>query len=294
MSKPTIAIFGINGFLGKPILEALESPQFASQISFPIVAVTRDSSKFTDSETVVYKQGSVEDVEGLKTALKGVDVVINVGSAVISSDPIADAAKAVGAKLYLPTQFGMDIPKFATYLSVLDSKIEHSKYARSLGLKTVDVSTGFFAVPGSLMYEFLGAVGVDAEAKKATILGDADAKLAVITLPDLGKAVASLVTKDPATLPDKIRFFSDEVSQEEIIKRYEETHNVKIERSYLSAEAGLQKAKDLLADHGFSLNDFVYYLNVAIGLGVSAGVVFPENEREIVNPGESVFKWGKF
>ena len=41
MSKVSITIIGLNGFLGKPVLEAINSGIFDDKINFPIKAITR-------------------------------------------------------------------------------------------------------------------------------------------------------------------------------------------------------------------------------------------------------------
>ena len=41
MSKVSITIIGLNGFLGKPVLAAINSGIFDDKINFPIKAITR-------------------------------------------------------------------------------------------------------------------------------------------------------------------------------------------------------------------------------------------------------------
>lgn len=296
--KPTVAVFGINGSLGRFTLNALISAPFVDKISLPVVAITRDPSKETDSDLIVYRKAEIKadaEADDLVLALKGVDVLINTGSVFIPLDKVLDAiVKAGSIKLYIPSQFGLDLDKVDEYFpAFMGLKTEHSTKARAAGIKTVDVITASFAEKGKYLYEWIGATGYDPETNTATFVGDPDLKTAVSVLPDVGKTLASLAIKDPKTIPDTIRVFSELVSQEEIVKRYEETHNVTIKRTGITKEEGLAKAQGLYAN-GLQLKDFFFYLQVAASQGLDRGLLFSKDDKEFVNPKESLFTWGKF
>ena len=57
MSKVSITIIGLNGFLGKPVLEAINSGIFDDKINFPIKAITRKEpeTKMTKLNTLFLK-----------------------------------------------------------------------------------------------------------------------------------------------------------------------------------------------------------------------------------------------
>lgn len=293
MSKPTITVFGTNGFLGKPILAALESETFVSKIQLPIRAITRDPSKYEDTEVVKYYKGDISDVESFKEALTGTDVFINVGPFNEHFDnPLLAAKKYADLKLYIPSQFGTDFDN--ADFDIIPAKAEHSKKAREAGIKTVDIYSSLFAVPGVFLYEVLGAVGYDAETKVATIRGDPDFKFDISFLPDIGNAVAAIATyKDYQSLPDKFRISSDKVSQEQVLKHYEETHDVKIERKYITKEETFREGAEKLAK-GFSFADFFFYLQSFLSQGTDKGLSFSKNDNDLINPDESVFKYTKF
>ncbi|ODV61614.1 uncharacterized protein ASCRUDRAFT_75604 [Ascoidea rubescens DSM 1968] len=293
--RPKIAVFGTNGLLGKPVLEALTSSTFSKYFSFPIIAITRDKSRFTSTNLIEFREANLDQSnDSFTQALKDVDVLINVASLDIQLNTLLGAiVKSSSVKLYIPTQFGMELTKIQDYLPIIDIKIKHSEKARKLGIKTVDISTGLFAVPGSFLYEWLGAVGYSRDDNVATIIGDPDLKFAISKLEDIGKSVASIVSKDPNTLPDSVRIYSDLVSQEQVLERYERSHNIKINRQYITKQQGLEKAQDTLKN-GFNIKDFFFYLQVVASQGIDKGSSFSSDERDFVNPNESLFDWGKF
>lgn len=78
MSKPSVAVFGINGALGDSTIAAFLSPTFTEKFSLPILAVTRDASQKTSDEVVKYVQGDLQNApDALAATLTGVDVVVS-------------------------------------------------------------------------------------------------------------------------------------------------------------------------------------------------------------------------
>ncbi|GME86022.1 unnamed protein product [Ambrosiozyma monospora] len=174
MTKPVIAVFGTNGALGKPTLDALTSSTFSSKISFPIRAITRDPSKYTSNDEIKYYKADSADIDSFKDVLTGVDVLINLGgtSDIPHYDTPLDAllkyAKET-VKLYIPSQFGteLDVVDLPGFLQV---KTAHSEKARAAGVKTIDVISSLFFVPGSYLYELI--YGFNPETNVAVVRGD--------------------------------------------------------------------------------------------------------------------------
>ena len=63
MSKVSIAIIGLNGFIGKHVLNAINSGVFDSKIQFPVKAITRkEGSQSTDKiKYIVSPETSPDD-----------------------------------------------------------------------------------------------------------------------------------------------------------------------------------------------------------------------------------------
>ncbi|GME71171.1 unnamed protein product [Ambrosiozyma monospora] len=299
MTKPVIAVFGTNGALGKPTIEALTSSTFSSKICFPIRAITRDPSKYTSTDKVKYYKANTADIDSFKDVLTGIDVFINLGgtSDIQHFDAPLDALLKYSkdtVKLYIPSHFGAELDVINKDLpGFLGIKTAHGAKARAAGVKTVDVISSLFYGPGTYLYEFI--YGFNPETGVAVIRGDKGTKFDVSYLGDIGKAVAAIVTSDDySELPNKIRISSDKITLDDALDHYEKIHpGVKITREFVSKEETYKKAHELY-DAGFDFKDFLFYLEYLISQGTDKGVSFSKNENEVVNPGESLFKWTKY
>lgn len=295
MSKPTVAIVGLNGFLGQPVIAALESDSFADKVSFPVKAVTRSPKHSTDR--IQYVKGNVVsgDVDSLAQELKGVDVLIELTKG--GPELFAGFEKLVASvkpKLVIPSQFGTELEKSSQiFPGFLGFKEDHSQALRKTGAKVVDIITSLFAAPNSFLYEIVGQVGINPSAHEVTYRGNPEQKISISRIEDIGYAIVSVATKNPSELPDKVRIQSQTITQQDVVKRYEETHNVKLRVNHESAEEALKAGQAKYAK-GFQLQDFLYYLNVLASQGLDKGLYFSENENELVNPGGKLWKWHQF
>ncbi|QBM90072.1 hypothetical protein METSCH_E03110 [Metschnikowia aff. pulcherrima] len=297
MSKPTVAVFGLNGALGASTLAAFLSPIFSEKINLPVLAVTRDASKKESSKYVKYIQGDLENgKEELAQKLANVDVVISlVGASPAVFGNLEEILKQVKPKVYIPSQFGIDIPAAGkVFPGLLQIKETHLEKVRALGIKVVDIATSLFA-GGPWLRKVIGQVGGNAQEKTVTYLGEPNTKFSYTTIDDIGKVVASVATKAVAgEFPDHINVQSGLITPEEIIKTYESENNTKLEvKEIVPKERALEQAKEVWAQ-GFDGTKFLYYLSVLISQGPGSGISFIENDDELVNPGESLWKWSKF
>lgn len=296
MSKVSVAIFGINGTVGAPLIKAIQSETFAGKFQFPILAVTRDVSKVTSTDKVKYVEGDYANATALAEKLKGTDVIVEL----VKPDPqiIANVEKVVALvkpKLFVPSQFGVALPDAQKiFPGILALKTEHSKNVRALGIKVVDVYTSFFA-EGAWLYEIIGHVGADLESKTVTYFSSPDVPFTYSSLTDIGRSVASLITKPVGELPDEVRIESGKITAGQVVQRYEETHDVKFTvKEVVPREEVLKRAKEEWAANGFQPAKFLYYLQVVSSLGEGYGTLFSKNDRELVNPGESLWTWAKY
>lgn len=293
MPKHTVAIIGLSGFLGKPTLEAFESDIFADKFTFPIKAITR--SEKTSTEKVEYITDNLENTDSVAEKLKGTDVIISLlGANPSTFASLESVIKQVKPKIYIPSQFGTDIEAVESYASgFLTLKTQHSEAIRKAGIKVVDIITALFAVPGAFLFEIVGAVGIDVQARTVTYRGDPLSKFAISKLSDVGKSIASVASKDPSELPDKVRIFSEIITYKDVVENYEKSHNVKLTVSKTSAEEAKKEFQEKLSK-GFNPSDFLFYVNAIIAQGVDGGLLFSEDERDLVNPKESLWRWESF
>lgn len=115
----------------------------------------------------------------------------------------------VNPKLFIPSWCGADIatadimpPGFLLIKTV------HSENARKLGIKTLDVITGLFAIPSSSVYEFVEAVGIGAKKKTVTQTRDFSIRIASSKEGYIARATLSAATGDLSRLFER-NFYSE-------------------------------------------------------------------------------------
>ncbi|CDR42802.1 CYFA0S10e02432g1_1 [Cyberlindnera fabianii] len=288
----TIAIIGANGILGKPTLKALLSEPFASKVK-AIKVVSSSGKSPVESDKIEI----LSSANGYKGLFAGVDAVVNLASPPASANPeIIDAIKEAGVKLYIPSQFGTDLeavqPDFPGFLSI---KTDHSKAARAAGIKTADLYSGLFIREDqTFLGQPLSALDFDAEKGVVEIVGDDNTLINPSFESDIGKVVAALVTRDDySSIPDFVRFYSGKVTLGDLVAHYEKTTGKKLTKKYTKPEDVVALAKSKYQN--FSFDDFLLYLRTFVAQGEGKGLIFEnENDREFINPGESLFKWTKY
>ncbi|CCG25257.1 hypothetical protein CORT_0H01440 [Candida orthopsilosis Co 90-125] len=296
MSKASIAIIGLNGFLGKHALNAINSGIFDSKIQFPIKAISRkEGSTSTDKiQYIVSPETSAEDAH-LIESIKGVDAIIDLtGASPEASAKVQKLVAKVKPQLFIPSQFGTDIHQADAYApGFLVSKTQTSEAIRQLGIKVVDIYTSIFAIPGLFLYEMVSPVGIHEDG--IHLIGDINQKFNVSKLEDVGNVVLAVATHKPyADLPDTIHVASDTITVKDVISKFESAKGIKLDLvSEKTAEQGKQEFLAKL-NAGFNLSDFVFYLQVIIAQGLDKGLYFSQLDNELVNPNESLWKWSKY
>ncbi|CCH44002.1 Isoflavone reductase P3 [Wickerhamomyces ciferrii] len=288
----TVAVLGLNGFLGKPVIEALLSEPFISQIKQPIRLLTFSDKKQFQSEKVEYLNVS----KGFDDALKGVDSVVNLtGYPNKSSEPFLDSVIKNNVKLYIPPQFGIDLGAASSKIfpELLKGKAEHSQRARDNGIKSVDLFTGFFFL--EVNNPFVTPL-VKINGSEATIIGDESIKVNPTYINDVGKSVASILTaKRFEKLPDKVRIYSDVVDIGQLISRYENLNDLKLSKTYEPNDEYLNNIRSQYQKDGYIGSKFFDYMGAMLVGGEGYGLIFEtQNERDVINPNEKYFKWTKF
>lgn len=295
MSKVSIAVFGITGSLGRPVLDALASSQFADKVQFPVKAISR--SEHTSTDKVQYIKADLSETKKIASDLRGTDVIIELTAPhpdIFSS--IEEIVTEVKPKLFIPSQFGVDISAVNKYIpGFLAQKQAHSTNIRKLGIKVIDISTGFFASPGSYLYEWVGHVGIDPQDFTLEIRGDINQNVSYSSVPDIANVVAAITTHpNPKELPDLFKFESGHITVKEIANSFEKRHNVKLTVAReISKEQALSEFRELLTK-AFNPAKFLSYLHYIVSQGDDNGVYFTSVDNELLNPNESVWKYSKY
>ena len=95
-------------------------------------------------------------------------------------------------------------------------------------------------------------------------------------------------------MPDTIRIASDRITTKDVIDRYSKDHNVELK---VVSEQSAEDAKKEFAESlkaGFDGGKFLWYLQVIAAQGLDKGLLSSKLDNELVNPGESLWKWGKY
>ena len=259
--KPTVAILGINGTIGTHVLNAFLSPTFSSLFTLPIRIVTRDPSKIKTNvpaitdDNVKFYNANIATGEGLATVFEGVDVIINLLGTEVSHTAVIEAAAAAKPKVYIPSEFGTDIPASGPYLNLFKVKTDVVELARSKGLKTVSIVNSAFSEWLLTVPPFAGVNFP--EPGQFQYYGDSSAKIDTTSLVDVGKVIASVASKDPATLPDYIRVAGDVVSPRKISDAYTAVTGQKLTDVALPLEEITTPAKKIAKEGPKSGNDFL-------------------------------------
>ncbi|TDL18394.1 NAD(P)-binding protein [Rickenella mellea] len=300
-NKVAVAIVGATGRLGNEMAREFLSPGFRPYFS-TVSCLTRDTSAPIAASLAELgadiRPVDLEQIESLKVALKGADAVVNalgpaVGKDVL--DNVADAAAAVGAKVYFPSEFGSDIRlnDFPGWEHpVWAKKRAHFERAKEIApgkMKVIALYTGAI-----LEFTLAPRTGYDFANKKFTALGSPDTPIAFTSTQDIGRTLAQLsilCTSSADTrnsIPEIVRVAGTQVSVKQIaeIMGKESGDTIEVESVHLKEfKEELRKTYVSTGVKGAAFPDFV---RILIGEGKYD---FSTNDNELVNAKESVWVW---
>ncbi|KIJ68787.1 hypothetical protein HYDPIDRAFT_25041 [Hydnomerulius pinastri MD-312] len=193
----SFAVAGVGGTVGVPIVKSLLA-RGASAAS--VIVLTRPSSSKSLPEGAKVIPVDYTDVSAVTAVLKehSVDVLISTvsGDGFAIQIPLADASKAAGVKLYVPSEFGM--PTEGAEEGLLGLKNQTAAHLRSIGLPSLRLYTGLFQ-------EYIPFVTAVQETGKFLILGKGEAPISFTAIPDIGEYLAYVLTAlPPSQLNDTI------------------------------------------------------------------------------------------
>ncbi|KZT64190.1 hypothetical protein DAEQUDRAFT_741441 [Daedalea quercina L-15889] len=305
----TVALVGGTGSLGKEVANVFLTSYkpFFSRIIVPARDTTTVVAKvLTDKGAELVPINPVEPLGSFSKAFEGVDVVINLIGDNLNSydfkDAIGEAAIKSGAKVYFPSEFGADhrlndFPGWDDPLWIW--KGQHARKYRQLGAgktKVIALATGifleFFVSPIGPTVGF----GTD---KILTTAGLPDAKTAVTSMADIARALAelTLLSLNPETassVPDDVRIAGSNASWQQVINIVQKVRDelnmeprgeITVQGTDLAAfrEKVRKEHLDKSQPHPFG------HLKVLIAEGKLD--FSSKNDNELVNPGESIWKW---
>ncbi|KAL1686238.1 hypothetical protein GGG16DRAFT_64644 [Schizophyllum commune] len=219
--KPLVVIFGATGETGQSIINGLLRAN-----AFRVAAVTRSLSKPAVAEFAAKgvalhqfdlldaEQGRLEESawqSRLQGILTGADTVIAVvhPTCIEVQRKIADAAKAVGVKRFVPNDFGTSAP--AGVHGLHDRKLAIRDYIRQIGLGHTFIEVAWwaqFAVIYPAHY-----TGIDSSMSRH-VIGEGKTRFGVTDLFHIGDYMARVI-QDDRTLNQTVFIWEDEITQQQ-------------------------------------------------------------------------------
>ncbi|CAG8772586.1 5103_t:CDS:2 [Cetraspora pellucida] len=224
-----VTIAGATGPLGFHIADA-----FLNDRSYKIKILRQKPESENKNASLLASKGAeivyvdYNDRNDLVKALKETDVIVcAIGGAefLAPQRALLVAAKEVGVKRFIPSEFGSDIKAITGELHPLHKvKVEFLQELEKSGMEYTIIVTGLFQ-------EYFGTLGFDHKNKKAKLYADGNTKIANTSLPDIGKyTVESL--KLPEARNGTIRVSAPVLTLNELLQKYEEITGSKWEVSY--------------------------------------------------------------
>ncbi|KAH9037643.1 NAD-P-binding protein [Lactarius pseudohatsudake] len=224
------------GSIGSFVIRQLLTDKAAGTVKEVVVLTRQASLSLPGSKTTVDPAAKLipvdySDKESIKTALVGVDVVIStIAPAVLDLQAgIVQAAKEVGVKLFVPSEFGR--PTEGETEGYLADKGQIQEQLKAIGLPYAVFYTGGFAD-----YLFVPFLDLDVTSGKVSIGGDGSKPLPFTSRPDIARYISYVLTHLPVDQLENRSFTitGDTKSFNEIFKGYQAKTGKKLEVTYIS------------------------------------------------------------
>ncbi|KAK5949293.1 hypothetical protein OHC33_009646 [Knufia fluminis] len=257
-----VALAGATGNLGPAALKAL------LEAGFEVTILSRKDSNSTDSLPAHPNQKVIKvdynDVEDLRSALQGIDVVVSTLAATSFNDrkPLIDAALTAGVKRFLPSEFGSDMANpLNRKLPVFQGKVETQEYLEKLAKSHPDFTYTYTYNNVFLDWGLQVGFIMNPKEHKATLYDGDDVPISMTTLATVGKAVVGIIKNLDATKNRGVCFHDGVFTQKQLIELFkkidgkewttEQASTVDIEKSAYEA---LKKGENISK----TMVDFLY------------------------------------
>ncbi|TFY81542.1 hypothetical protein EWM64_g2473 [Hericium alpestre] len=236
-SYRNIAVAG-PGTLGKTVIQELLNFKAAGQVD-TVVVLTRSHNNALDEFAKQGARFAIVDYSipaSLESALSGIDVVISTVVHDIPSLkaqwPLARAAKAVGVKLFVPSEYGHPTNQ-GFKVGVFGIKTALQEYLKEIGLPFALLWTGFWSET------LLGMI----KGGSVYVGGDGTTLNSFTAQRDIARFLAYVVVNSPSK-DQTLRIESDRKSANEALALYEQKTSLKAPIAFLPLEGLKEAAKD--------------------------------------------------
>ncbi|TPX36539.1 hypothetical protein SmJEL517_g01397 [Synchytrium microbalum] len=256
---PVVLILGANGYTGVPIVDVIlkrgeTKVKVLGQeksLSDPKKRGVFDAFKAKGAEVCV---GSIQDLDSLKKALVGVDIVLSmVGSGLILDQiELVKLAKEAGVKRFIPSDFSTYCPP--GLMAMQDKKYMVHDAIKEIGLPYTFINIGSWY---DLMHREIDGMGLAYEEEMLglkpksvfDVYPNQDVLNAGTYLPDVGEMVARIIV-DPRTLNQYVMVTGDAVSCNQMAASYERVTGRKLTRNVMDPAAHLARIKVIREEIG--------------------------------------------
>ncbi|KAG8946363.1 hypothetical protein FRC04_011909 [Tulasnella sp. 424] len=285
MSPISIAIAGATGDLGRRVARRFLSSQYYPSQVAEVKFFTRNASSAASQELIGLGVKAIDSGISAEN-FKGVDVFVSVlGEATSLGDRNAyvKAAAEAGVKVYIPTEFGIDHRKMPFEHPIWELKLAHDTYARSVSdgkLKVVSIFVGLFLDD---TFPVGPALGLDTLGGVYTSVLSPDTRVSFLSRDDIASSVARisvLATANPASVPDYARINGSSISYRDLARLVGQVRGEEIKLETMGEEEAKAAIKS---------GNFWVALRYTMGYGLTD--FSTDNANEVINPGESQWKW---
>ncbi|KAI9507199.1 NAD-P-binding protein [Russula earlei] len=180
------------GLIGSVVTQQFLKDKAAGTVN-QVVVLTREGSKTSIEGDAKVIPVDYTNKESLKRALAGIDVVISTiaGVALPLQGGIAEAAKEVGVKLFVPSEFG--VPTEGATEGLFGAKARVQDQLKAVGLSYALFYTGPFA-------DFIWAsfLDLDVTKGKVSVGGDGNKQISLTSRSDIARYISYVLTHLPA------------------------------------------------------------------------------------------------
>jgi len=224
-------------------------------------------------------------VESLTAALKGIDGLVSTVAAEASETQIAliNAAIAAGVKRFIPSEYGscstsprvQSLPFYAQIFKIKQYLQENAKAGK---LTWTVLACGAF-----LDFLFGRALLLDFSNHKATLYDEGNNRISSTSLPNVGKAIAGILTNFEATKNRIVRISEVILTQNQLLRIAEGMRpDIKWEISKVQTSALLKEGLDEIQAGDFSMPVIMKILAGTAFAGDTYGSAYDETDNELL------------
>jgi uncharacterized protein YbjT (DUF2867 family) len=245
---------GGTGGLGQELAKGLVTAEgFDDKIA--LVRSVGEKSEKLESLGWKVQQVDFNDSEGLVKAMSNASVVVSSvsGPQLVDTEvKMIHAAKAAGASLYVPSQYGVDHRRWKPGFPFYVGKKVVLDHAEKVGLPTLSVYTGLFS---DYIFFFLA----DLATMSATLVDDGAGRYSFTKRSDIGFVLAKALTDPEFANGGDLSIQAETMTWREALALVEELKGQKFTFTELTSQEALAKEQELL-QNGDMLGSFRLHL----------------------------------